>query len=128
MADPPNIFPHLDARRRELGMTHARVAAISGVSLPTVIRILTGRQPNAAWANVAAIANALEMALSLRPLADSEKVRQRQAVRKARQLMQAVQGTSGLEAQAVDKAIYKKMVRRTVHELLSSSNRKLWAE
>jgi hypothetical protein len=38
-----------------------------------------------------------------------------------------VQGTSGLEAQAVDREALEQMIRRTTHELLAGPKRRLWA-
>ncbi len=128
MKQPGGIFNKLDLRRRELGMSTAVLARRSGVSFPTVQRILTGRHPQASWANVQAIAHALGMALDLRTVLDPEDMREEQAKLKARRLMKMVQGTSALEAQALGKKKYDQMLRRSVHELLAGPTRKLWAE
>ena len=121
------LFEELDLRRRELGMTLATLAGRSGLSVRTVLRILSG-QGAASWSNVAAIADALGMTIEMRSLSDVEDLREQQARRKAERLVNMVQGTSGLEGQAVDKEKAEHMVRRTVHELLAGSDRKLWSE
>ena len=54
-----DILIDLDKRRRALGLSHELLARKSGVSRPTVQRILTGRQPAASFENVAAIAEAV---------------------------------------------------------------------
>lgn len=121
-------FDTLNQRRIELGMSHVTVARRSGVSLPTVHRILSGVHPNASLANVQAIAQALGLRLRFDAVEPSEDLREKQARKKARELVGIVQGTSALEGQAVDQKAIGQMIRRTVHELLAGSERKLWAE
>jgi len=121
------LFSELDLRRRELGMSHAVLAQKAHLSLPTVQRILSGRQTNASWANVVALAEALGMAIDIRAVTDTEDLREKQARRKAEQLVKMVQGTSGLEGQALDQQKFDQMLRRTVHELLAGPDRKLWS-
>ena len=55
------LFTHaaLDRRRRELGLTFAALSSRSGVSEPTVKRILGGRLGEASFTHVVAIARAL---------------------------------------------------------------------
>ena len=123
-----DLFASLDLRRRELGMAMGALAAKSGLALRTVARILSGAHPAASWANVTALADALGGAVELRPGADAEDLREQQAQRKAEHLVRMVQGTSALEGQAVDAQNLEQMKRRTVHELLAGSDRKLWAQ
>jgi transcriptional regulator with XRE-family HTH domain len=123
-----NLFIDLERRRRDLGMTYATVAARSGVSLPTVQRILSGDHPNCTFANVTAIAQALDTSIKFQSQIPADELREKQAAKRARQLVGLVQGTSGLEGQAIDQNTFEKMIRQTVHELLAGSKRKLWAE
>jgi transcriptional regulator with XRE-family HTH domain len=123
-----NLFIDLERRRRELGMTYVTVATRSGVSLPTVQRILSGDRHNSSFANVMAIAHALDMTIKFQSQIPTDELREKQAAKRARQLVGLVQGTSGLEGQAIDKNTFEKMVRQTVHELLAGSQRKLWAD
>ncbi len=71
-----------------------------------------------------------ELGLSLRLDAriDVGTMKRDQAVGKARRLVSLVQGTSGLEGQAVDKKTLEAMVEQTIHELLSGSKRRLWSD
>ena len=66
--------------------------------------------------------------MEFKPIADAEELRQQQAERKADELVQMVQSTSALEAQAVDQAQLDEMRRQTARELLRGSNRRLWAK
>jgi transcriptional regulator with XRE-family HTH domain len=107
-------------------MTHAQLARKSGVSKPTVVRILSGGHAAAALSNVMAIAQALGMSLDLTPRVPAEDLLREQAERKAATLVGMVQGTSGLEGQGVDRETLERMKRQTVHELLAGSRRRLW--
>ena len=75
-----------------------------------------------------AIAESLGLALRLDSTVDVRDLKRQQATRKAKKLVSLVQGTSGLEGQAVDKKAIESMVEQTTHELLAGSKRKLWSE
>lgn len=121
-----NLSDRLDARRRELRMTYPALAARSGVSEPTVKRILNNGAAEASFVNVAAVAEALGMPLAAKPI-DADELRATAARQKAERIARLVQGTSALEAQAVDQAAYRKMVERSYHELLAGPPRRLWS-
>ena len=116
----------LDARRAALGMSVVTLAERSGVSEPTVKRILGGSVGQAAFSNVAAIAEALGVSIALGEV-DADDFLRQQARRKAEAIARLVQGTSGLESQAVDAGTYERLVERSYHELLAGSRRRLWA-
>src|ERR1700736_179302 len=86
----------LNQRRRQLGMSYAVLARRSGVSLPTVQRILSGKHRMPGLASVVAIAQALGANLQLDALSSVEEFREQQARRKAERLVGMVQATSGL--------------------------------
>lgn len=117
----------LDRRRKALGMSLRALAARSSVSEPTVKRMLGGKLEQASLANVRAVAEALGMQLSVTPESDAVSFAETAAEEKARWIVQMVQGTSALESQAVSQAEIEAMVRRTVHELMAGSPRKLWS-
>ena len=128
-----NLFERLNGRRRALGMTHAALALRSGVSVPTVKRMLGGSAGGgagggggASFAHVAAVAEALGMPLTAEPV-DADAMRLAAAREKAERIARLVQGTSALEAQAVDEAEYRRLVERSVHELLAGPPRRLWS-
>ncbi|MBX3414460.1 MAG: helix-turn-helix domain-containing protein [Pirellulales bacterium] len=115
-----------EARRRQLGLSFATLAQRSGVSQPTLKRMLHGELTHHSFGNVIAVADALGMAAQFSTTAASE-MREQQALSKARRLVGLAQGTSALEAQAVDQATFDGMVQQTMHELLAGSPRRLWA-
>ena len=127
MSAAPFTHAALDRRRRELGLTFAALSSRSGVSEPTVKRILGGRLGEASFTHVVAIARALGSPIAADPQDVDETVRE-QARRKAEGIARLVQGTSALEAQAVDDAEYRRLVDRSYHELLAGSRRRLWAD
>lgn len=122
-----HIFRELEKRRRELRMPLALLAKRSGVSLPTVNRILSGRHKGASFQNVLAIAAALDIEITAVRHGTSSEIRERQATSKARHLVRLVQGTSALEGQGLDQAELDEMIGQTSKELILTK-RKLWAE
>jgi transcriptional regulator with XRE-family HTH domain len=118
----------LDRRRRELGLSYELLAQRCGLSRPTVYRILSGHHGAASFASVAAIAESLGLEIRFHSKVDPRTLRRDQAQRKAKQLVALVQGTSGLEGQAVDRRAIEAMVERTTDELLAGSKQRLWSE
>ena len=108
-------------------MSHTALASRSGVSEPTVKRILGGQLGAASFANVIAIAEALGVSFGLVET-DADEFRRQQARRKAEHVARLVQGTSALESQAVDGDTYHRIVERSYHSLLAGSKRRLWSE
>jgi transcriptional regulator with XRE-family HTH domain len=122
------ILKDLEKRRRDLGLSYELLSRRSGVSRPTVQRILSGRHDASSFANIAAIADSLGLGLRFDAKVDARKLKWEQAERKARKLVALVQGTSGLEGQAVDEKAVATMIEQTTHELLAGPNRKLWSD
>jgi len=116
----------LISRRKALGMSIAALAERSGVSVPTVKRILGGQIADASFAKVAAIVQALGVSIDLDEI-DTDELCRRQARMKAEQIARLVQGTSALESQAVDRETYNRLVEKSYHELLAGSRRRLWS-
>src|SRR5262245_45277955 len=90
----------LNTRRKALKMTWEALAQRSGLSRATVCRLLMGNQTNATFLNVAALARALGVKLKFQQTGEEDFVK-RQARRQARKLVGMVQGTMGLESQAL---------------------------
>ncbi len=118
----------LDTRRKKLGMSLAVLAKRSGIPLTTVQRILSGRERRPSLPSVLAIAEVLGAPWEVDVNAGIDEIRERQARQKAERLVGLVQGTSGLEGQAVDQETLRQMVARTVHELLAGSRLRLWSD
>ena len=128
MQDHAPLLKDLDRRRRALGLSYELLSRRCGVSRPTVQRILSGRHTAASLANIVAIAEALGLALRFDSRIAPQTLRREQAQRKAKKLVALVQGTSGLEGQAIDPETVAAMVEQTTHELLAGSKRNLWSE
>ena len=122
------LFEKLEARRRDLGLSQSVLAERSGVSLPTVHRILASHAKTASVDNILAIAQVLGMDLEAVPRIGTQEILEQQATKKAEQLVGMVQGTSSLEGQAVSGKQIGQMIKKTVQELLAGSRRRLWAE
>ncbi|MDZ4683845.1 MAG: hypothetical protein SH850_02075 [Planctomycetaceae bacterium] len=121
-----NVPQRLERRRRELAMTFPALSHRSGVSEPTIKRMLGGKAEDASFAKVKAVAIALGVSIQFGET-DPEELRRNQAMKKAEAVARLVQGTSALESQAVDEQTVKRLVERTYHELLAGSSRRLWS-
>ena len=118
----------LERRRRRLGMSCAQLARLSHLSLPTVNRILAGKIDRVAYGNVAAVARVLGCDMRIQPAVDPYQLQEQRAQAKAQQIVSAVQGSSGLEGQAVDDVELAGLVRQTTSELLAGPKRHLWSQ
>ena len=128
-ANPIQDLIHaLDARRRELDMSIDVVSRRSGVSVSTVVRVLSGQNPHVSLENLVAIADVLGMSLCVTPRTSTLQFREEQANQKARRLARIVQGSLGLEAQAISANDLDDMARQTAHQLLAGSPRRLWSD
>ena len=128
MTNRQPLFEKLEYRRRELGLSQSALSERSGVSLPTVQRILSGHSPAASFDNTLAIAQAMGMQIDVVPTLNASEVLEQQARKKAERLVRMVQGTSALEGQGVSARHIGQMVKKTIQELLAGSRRRLWAE
>ena len=118
----------LDVRRRQLGMSRALLARRARVSTPTVHRILSGKEASPSIATVEALASALGMAIQIVETIDADELREQQARNQATRIAKMVQGTMGLESQAVDQKSMDSLTRRNANRLLSGPARRLWEE
>jgi transcriptional regulator with XRE-family HTH domain len=117
----------LKARRKKLGIPIAALARLSGVSVPTVNRIL--RNPGTAqFGNVAAVGKVLGIDFRTARKVRVETLLQARALQKARYVARVVQGTQGLEAAGVDADGYERLVNLAAETLLAGKKRKLWDE
>lgn len=128
------LFEKLEGRRARLGMSKADLARRAGVTIPTIRRLLSGREKRARTDIVAAIAAALgvEVRLCQSPYVyestDVSAFRRARARAKARQLAKLVQGTMALEGEAVGAEVLEEMEEQNFHALLAGSGRRLWGD
>lgn len=120
-----DIIILLDQRRVALGMSRCELARQAGLGLRTVQRVLSGEDASPEFATVLAIARVLGATLRIEG-EDPNSLRLRQAQRKSDRLAAMLQGTSGLEAQAVDDQSLQAIKQQMVRSLLAGSSRKLW--
>ncbi|HWL11202.1 MAG TPA: helix-turn-helix domain-containing protein [Planctomicrobium sp.] len=120
------LIQELESRRISLGMSRASLASRSQVSLPTVNRILSGKNQGVSLEKVISIAQALDMSLNANPLSEAKALQEREALKKAKRVVRLVQGTSAIEGQGLEDKDLQRMVRKTCQEILSSKQ-KLWA-
>lgn len=119
------IATALEARRRELGMTHEALGARSGVSISTVKRALHGA--DVASSCLSKLHAALGMSLRSQKDCEAEAMLDRQAHQKAERLASITQATSSLESQGLDQPAYERMVREFQRKLRAGSKRNLWS-
>ena len=109
-------------------MSMAALAKRSGVSLPTVTRILSGHHSTANFESIVAISNALGIAVEPKEEKSAYDFVREGALEKARRLVRLVQGTSGLEGQAVDAAKIDELIDTALCKLMTGSKRRLWMD
>jgi len=123
----------LEQRREDLGIEYPALSERSGVSVPTLKRLFSGKAENPTLHSLQAVCVVLGVELRINgtvevlPKQSTEEVRESVAREKAEQLVSLVQGTSALESQAVGLDTVHDMVSQTVHKLLAGPNRRLWA-
>jgi transcriptional regulator with XRE-family HTH domain len=131
-AKKPVWADHLEFRRHRLGMSKKAVAKRAQLASATVDRILSGREESPRISNLAAIAAALGVQVNLgatttvTELQSAHEFRREQALKKAKRIVGLVQGTMGLESQAVEQGTLNDMLEQTVSELLAGPPRRLW--
>lgn len=128
----------LEERRQTLKMSLDSLAARSDLSRATVCRILAGKHTSIRFLNVEALAAALGVSVKLRSTEQGvglefnptavEAFVEKQAHYQAKRLVDMVQGTMGLEAQALDAASVSELVEKTRRKLAVRSWKKLWDE
>ncbi len=109
-------------------MSDYHIAQRSGVSQPTVHRILSGENPEASFAKIIAIAEALGIKITVHDEKTVSGLRENQAYLKAGKSVDMTQGTSALEGQGLDPAELMEARERLKQKLLAGSAKNLWSE
>lgn len=128
------LSTQLDQRRASLRLSKAQLARKADLSLPTVNRVLSGRDPNPRLGTLTSIATALGVEIHvgesprLHELADVQAFREAQARIKAVALVRLVQGSMALEAEAVSSEVIQELIEQNVRALISGPARRLWED
>jgi transcriptional regulator with XRE-family HTH domain len=127
-----SFLASLAERRKALGMPWDALVARSQVSRAAVCRLLKDRPTTAAFQTVIAVAEALGVPVDF----DGSAIRsmpievgaflESQAERQARKLVSMVQGTMGLESQALPNKVAAPLIQRTKQKLLAGPKKALW--
>jgi len=123
----------LSQRRRALRMGFSALSERTGVSIPTLKRIINGQSENPTLHSLQSIATALGVEIQINgrieviEQSSAHEFREKAAEEKAEKIVGLVQGTSALEAQAVGPTDLRTMVKQTVHDLMSGPARRLWS-
>ena len=116
----------LDKQRRALKMTLRSLAERAKVSRATVCRVLKGETAACSFASVLAIARALgaEFQLSLQ---EPEEMVEQEVQKRAKKIVDMVQGTMALEAQGVTDATFlEQVVEVAAREIRAVPRKQLW--
>ena len=121
-----DILEALAQRRRELRMPISVLSERANTSASTVKRVLSG-DTSISFRTLARIAQAMGASLDMN-VPPADRFIRKEARRKAQLVIRIVQGTSALEAQAVDKRTVETMRREVEDELCAHPGSKLWAK
>ncbi len=130
MTNASELCLRLELRRRTIGMTKEMVAERSGLSPPTVNRILAGQEKRLVLAALGALANTLSVVVSIGASTEYREVGSKYARSKPKPRHDSLWACSrerwgwkrrGVEPQALDQ-----MISQTKCELLAGSRQRLW--
>jgi len=118
----------LSYRRMLAGLTTAEIARRTGISQPTVYRILSGQSQHVQLDHIIKIGRLLGCSLQWDAVLSEEDLITAQADRKAEKAVRMLQGTSGLEGQGLSPKELDRIRKKTKRKILSGSDRKIWRE
>jgi len=121
-----DILGFLEQRRRDLRMPISALSERANVSVSTVKRVLEG-DTSVSYRTLCRIAEAMGASLKISARSQSSVIRE-EAKRKARLVAKMSQGTSAMEAQAVDKETLDRIAQAAEAELIKRLGGMLWAK
>jgi predicted transcriptional regulator len=120
------FIDRLNHKREALGISHARLAEMTGVSLLTVQRFFAQGNDNISFATICKMADALGIDLMAQEKTSAQEMLEARARAKAREMAKIVQGTSALEAQGVNTVTLNEIENGIFYTLMNGSKRTLW--
>lgn len=116
----------LAKQKYDLSISEARIAAHTGLSQPTVHRILSGKHEGATWDDVVGIAHFLGIKIAIET-EDADKILDRKAQKLAEAITQINLATNQLEGQGFSKEQKEKFITETKRWLLNEP-KKIWLD
>lgn len=123
----PTIIQKMEMRRKNLGISHRYLAQVTGISVPTVQRIFSGKSSSTSFETVVSLASVLGMAFYCEPRLAEDEVLVQAARRRAHQLALMMQATSTGSSNLLDTEGLAKVEDKLVLELLKGSRARIWA-
>jgi transcriptional regulator with XRE-family HTH domain len=121
-----DILDFLRQRRRELRMPIYALSERANTSVSTVKSVLGGNA-SVSYSTLCRIAQAMGASFEVNARSSNSVIKE-EAKRKARILAKMVQGTSAMEAQAVDKETLDRIAQTAEAELTTHLGSMLWAK
>lgn len=121
-----DILGFLGQRRRELRMPISALSERANTSVSTIKRVLAG-DTSVSYSTLCRIAQAMGASFEVNARSPRSVIRE-EAKRKARLVAKMVQGTSAMEAQAVDKETLDRIAQTAEAELVTRLGGMLWAK
>ena len=126
MTDVQQWLEALEHQRRALKMPLPILAQRAKLSRATVCRILKEKRLTASLENVLAIARVLGAEIAVH-LQTPEDVIEQEVQKRAKKIVQMVQGTMALEAQGItDPILLKQLVETAAREIRAKPRKQLW--
>lgn len=122
------IIARLNRQKKQLGITNGYLAQKTGLSIPTVQRILANKDHSVELAGLLSIADILGIDITASVSRSAQDMLKEKANNKAEKLLQLVRGNSALEGNEIDLGTYQDLLQRTVDDLLKGSKRALWVD
>ena len=121
-----DILGFLRQRRRELRMPISALSDRANTSVSTAKRVLAG-DTSVSYSTLCRIAQAMGVSPEFNAC-PSHSLIQKEAKRKAKLVAKMVQGTSAMEAQAVDKETLDRITQAAEAKLVTCLGSMLWAK
>jgi len=121
-----DILGFLGQRRRELQMPISALSERANTSVSTIKRVLAG-DTSVSYSTLCRIAQAMGASFEVNARSSHSVIRE-EAKRKARLVAKMVQGTSALEAQAVDKETLDRIEQAAEAKLITRRGGMLWSK
>lgn len=122
-----SILQKMEQRRKNLGVSHRYLAQATGVSLPTVQRIFSGKNRSASFETITKLATVLGLSLTCEPALQETDVLLQAAKRRAYELAVSMEVASATEKVGLSRDGFARIQDKLVLELLRGSRARIWS-